>query len=175
MQLGWDHAAPAKEKEASLPLSSDDNRCQECDLMALKHTYNTSTMTFLNWPQLCLMLNSAVNRSVSWGGQLKSQFGDLQMIPDTEDASRRGPLPRLPGFCGGSGSADQHRFLPGLFECQHPDGWWLTRQDTCWLQVKPGLVQNRTWLTLCPFSSLVFSLDFPVRSFRYSVIHCDDV
>lgn len=113
-------------------------------------------------PQLCSMLNWAVNRSASLGFSLVRWAAEVTVWRPADDSwhggrFRRGPMPRLPGFGGGSGSADQHRCLPGLVECQHPDGWWVTRLDTCWLQVKSGLVQNGTWLTFVR-SPLLFSL-----------------
>lgn len=59
------------------------------------------------------------------------------------------------------GSVDWHRLLPGLSECQRPDGWWLTRDDCCWLEPTWDYTmsrpkQNRTSFFLSSVSS--FSL-----------------
>lgn len=154
-----------------------DNKCQECDLvvdsMALKHTWSTPEQ-WHSWsgPRSCLMLNSAVDSSVSssWCWQLKPQFGDLRMIPDSEDSS---PIDPAAWILWGSRSADQLRFLPGFSECQRPHRWWLTGDDTCWLQVKSRLVQNRTWLTFCftcRFFSLLSLLLFSLLTFLYHLL-----
>lgn len=92
-------------------------------------------------PWRCLMLNSAVNRSVQLGFILVMLTAGATVFRPVDDSWQRRtpplpspPLPRC--FCGGSRSADQLSFLPGLSECQRPHRWWLTRGDTCWLQVK---------------------------------------
>lgn len=108
------------------------------------HLINTNTMAFLKWTCLCLMLNSAVNRTASVGSNLVSEVPVWRPADDSWHGGRfpEGPVATAAWILWGSSSADHHRFLLGL-----PDIWWLTREDTCWLQVKSGLVQNRTWLT----------------------------